>query len=191
MPKKYDFWPPVKRTAFLKKVFMGLVVVTDIKRASQRKIDNKVSCVTFAAVLDSPVTLIDRGSRVNHERVILSAKLKNKQGLILITSSLQSEPTLVVLKVALGYPLPLFDYLAPPDVQIENIEIGMRVCVPFGKKEVIGIVLEKGLSNLKVSKLKHAINLPDLFPLFSEEMIAWLKGALLVNQNMAGAIHRL
>jgi primosomal protein N' (replication factor Y) len=95
----------------------------------------------------------------------------------LITPCIPNEPTLVVLKIALGYPLPLFDYLAPPDIDIDAIKIGMRIEVPFGKKQVIGIIVAKGLSNLKADKLKHALNLPDPFPLFSEEMIAWFKGA--------------
>lgn len=82
-----------------------------------------------------------------------------------------------VLKVALGYPLPLFDYLPPPNQEIETIEIGSRVYVPFGKKHTMGIVVDKGLSDLKVKQLKPALNLPDTFPLFSKEMLAWLKNA--------------
>lgn len=83
----------------------------------------------------------------------------------------------LVLKVALGYPLPLFDYLPPSNIKLTDIEIGMRVCVPFGKKQTMGIVVDKGLSDFAVEQLKHVSNLPDNFPLFSHEMIAWLKHA--------------
>ncbi len=109
------------------------------------------------------ITLIDGGSRVNHEGVKFQSMSAKKINL--------------VLKIALGYPLPLFDYLAPHDTSIENICIGMRICVPFGKKEVIGLIVEKGESTLPPSKLKAALSLPDTFALFSPEMITWFKQA--------------
>jgi primosomal protein N' (replication factor Y) len=83
----------------------------------------------------------------------------------------------LVLKVALGYPLPLFDYLPPDDINFDDIQIGARVCVPFGKKQVIGIVIDKGLSEYKVKQLKSVLSIPDDFPIFSQNMIAWFKNA--------------
>lgn len=84
------------------------------------------------------------------------------------------QPTLV-LKVALGLPLPLFDYLPPSDMPIDTIQIGSRVCVPFGKKQMIGIVVDKGPSDLKAKQLRSALNIPDNYPLFNQEIMAWFK----------------
>lgn len=84
------------------------------------------------------------------------------------------QPT-TVLKVALGLPLPLFDYLPPAGIPVENIHIGMRICVPFGKKQMVGIVVDKGPSDLKVKQLKSALNIPDDFPIFNQEIMSWFK----------------
>lgn len=86
------------------------------------------------------------------------------------------QPT-IVLKVALGLPLPLFDYLPPDGLPIDKIQIGMRVCVPFGKKQAMGIVVDKGLSEIKANQLKLILNTPDDAPLFSQEMMAWFKNS--------------
>ncbi len=83
----------------------------------------------------------------------------------------------LVLKLALGLPLPLFDYLPPLGIEIDDIEIGMRVYVPIGKKQAMGIVIDKSVSDFKVSQLKHALSIPDKFSLFSKDMIHWFKQA--------------
>jgi primosomal protein N' (replication factor Y) len=54
---------------------------------------------------------------------------------------MSSEPT--VLRVALPVPLArLFDYRAPPGVPVEAAVVGARVRVPFGQRELVGIVAE-------------------------------------------------
>lgn len=84
------------------------------------------------------------------------------------------QPT-IVLKVALGLPLPLFDYLPPPDMLIENIRVGMRVYVPWGKKQAMGIVVDKGPADIKVKQLKSVLTFPDDFPIFNQEIMTWFK----------------
>lgn len=81
----------------------------------------------------------------------------------------------IVLKVALGLPLPLFDYLPPSGIPIDTIHIGMRVCVPFGKKQIMGIVVDKGPSDFKVNQLRYVLNVPDDSPIFNQEIMAWFK----------------
>lgn len=47
--------------------------------------------------------------------------------------------TVLIAQVALDVPVPrLFDYLAPT---LTQADVGRRVCVPFGRKELIGVVL--------------------------------------------------
>ena len=56
---------------------------------------------------------------------------------------MSSEPT--VLRVALPVPLVrLFDYRAPDGAAVDASRIGARVRVPFGQRELIGIVAEVG-----------------------------------------------
>ena len=56
----------------------------------------------------------------------------------------------LVLKVAIPSPLAkLFDYLAPMGVPTHLVPIGVRVKIPFGRRECIGFVVEHGPSDLK------------------------------------------
>lgn len=52
-----------------------------------------------------------------------------------------SAPATRLLQVALPLPLPrLFDYLPPPGHGISEADIGRRVRVPFGRRELIGVI---------------------------------------------------
>ena len=52
-----------------------------------------------------------------------------------------SAPATRLLQVALPLPLPrLFDYLSPPGHGISEADIGRRVRVPFGRRELIGVI---------------------------------------------------
>lgn len=70
-----------------------------------------------------------------------------------------------VLRVALDVPLPRgFDYLAPG---AQDSDVGRRVCVPFGRGEKIGVILEMlAASELPPEKLKPVRDiLRDMPPL--------------------------
>ncbi|MDD2325705.1 MAG: primosomal protein N' [Alphaproteobacteria bacterium] len=75
-------------------------------------------------------------------------------------------------------PLPVgsgYDYIVPPDL---SIKIGSFVSVPFGKKEVLGIVWAEGSGEVPASKLK-ALNRPlDLEPLpeVTRAFVDWVAG---------------
>ena len=52
-----------------------------------------------------------------------------------------SAPATHLLQVALPLPLPrLFDYLPPPGHGVSEADIGRRVRVPFGRRELIGVI---------------------------------------------------
>ncbi|PVZ09672.1 MULTISPECIES: primosomal protein N' [unclassified Pseudomonas] len=68
-----------------------------------------------------------------------------------------------VLRLALPSPLRrLFDYLPPAGMGIEAFEPGMRVRVPFGRREMIGVVIETAHdSDVPAGKLRPAIGRLD------------------------------
>ena len=52
-----------------------------------------------------------------------------------------------VLRVALPVPLPrLFDYLPPAGVDPASVAVGQRLQVPFGARELCGIVVGHGVA---------------------------------------------
>ena len=68
-----------------------------------------------------------------------------------------------ILRLALPSPLRrLFDYRAPAGVQRSALQPGMRLRVPFGRREMIGILVEvTDHSEVPADKLKPAIALLD------------------------------
>lgn len=78
-------------------------------------------------------------------------------------------------RVALPTPLPqLFDYL-PPDARAA--QAGVRVRVPLGRREVIGIVVGEGQADAQGFTLKPVIEVLDATPVLSGELwqsLTWL-----------------
>ena len=70
----------------------------------------------------------------------------------------------VILRLALPSPLRrLFDYLAPPGVSARDLQPGARLRVPFGRREMIGVLIEvSDHSDVPADKLKPALQLLDL-----------------------------
>jgi len=81
-----------------------------------------------------------------------------------------------VLRVALPLPLPqLFDYLPPGDRdEPHSADIGRRINVPLGKREVVGIVAEVGQRET-TSTLRRARQWLDQTPLLHGELLASLR----------------
>ncbi len=69
----------------------------------------------------------------------------------------------VILRLALPSPLRrLFDYRAPPGVPRSALQPGARLRVPFGRREMIGILIEvTEHSDVPADKLKPALQLLD------------------------------
>lgn len=85
------------------------------------------------------------------------------------------------LRVALPLPLPrLFDYLPPAGVAAEAIVVGQRLRLPFGAREIVGVVVGHGGIEASV-ELKPALDVLDAAPLLDGELLAslrWLAGYL-------------
>ena len=73
-------------------------------------------------------------------------------------------------QIRVALPVPLyqhFDYLLPEGLQVQ---VGVRVLVPFGKRELIGIVWQLEPENAHPDKLKALLEVLDQTPLFGNEI---------------------
>ena len=90
-----------------------------------------------------------------------------------------ADPT--VLRVALPVPLPrLFDYLPPTGATAEVLAAGQRLRVPFGGREMVGILAGHGPAEAGV-ELRRVLEPLDATPLLDGELLAslrWLAGYL-------------
>ena len=79
-----------------------------------------------------------------------------------------------IVRVALDIPLPtLFDYAVSDGVRAK---IGQRVLVPFGRKQMVGVVLECATdSMLSAERIKPIVRVLDEVPPLSAELLALLR----------------
>ena len=82
----------------------------------------------------------------------------------------------VIVRVAVPSPLRrTFDYLAPNS---RSVEPGVRVLVPFGRRAVVGVVIESGVdSQVDPARLRYITEVLDLEPLLETQLLALLKFA--------------
>ncbi|MDQ3160804.1 MAG: DEAD/DEAH box helicase family protein, partial [Pseudomonadota bacterium] len=87
------------------------------------------------------------------------------------------QATRPVLRVALPLPLPLpFDYAPPPGIEAASVQRGQRILVPFGARELYGVVVGHALAEPGI-ELKAARSLLDAMPLLDGELfesLQWL-----------------
>ncbi|PJK12271.1 primosomal protein N' [Lysobacteraceae bacterium NML95-0200] len=90
-------------------------------------------------------------------------------------------PSASTLQLALPVPLPqLFDYSPPEGHAPQSGDIGRRLRVPFGRRELVGIVTAIG-SNSGQQELRPALDFLDAEPLLHGELwqsLQWLAGYL-------------
>ena len=81
-----------------------------------------------------------------------------------------------ILRVALPLPLPrLFDYLAADGHAPGTGDVGCRVRVPFGPRELVGVVAEVGAADPAAPELRAALALLDGTPLLHGELLDSLR----------------
>lgn len=86
----------------------------------------------------------------------------------------QSPLSTKILRVAVPSPLRrLFDYLMPSELEHLEPLPGSRVLVPFGKKRILmGIIVETAAqSSIPTAQLKPALQILDIEPLFTEQLM--------------------
>lgn len=83
----------------------------------------------------------------------------------------------LILRIALPVPINhYFDYLLPPNFSPDQLKKGLRVLVPFGKREKIGFLVEVSeTSLLHQSQLKTATAILDEVPLLSDTLLHLLE----------------
>jgi primosomal protein N' (replication factor Y) len=85
-------------------------------------------------------------------------------------------PESAVLRVALPLPLArLFDYRPPAGVAATPALVGQRVRVPFGPREMTGVVAAVGEPEAEGAELRAALALPDAQPLLDGELLESLR----------------
>ncbi|MBI2382365.1 MAG: primosomal protein N' [Gammaproteobacteria bacterium] len=82
-------------------------------------------------------------------------------------------PQALILHVAVPTPLRrVFDYRAPEGVPAAALKPGMRLRVPYGHGQAVGVLLDSGtVSSRPVEQLKPALELLDEAPLFTPGLL--------------------
>ncbi len=82
-----------------------------------------------------------------------------------------------VLAIAIEAPLRrLFDYLPPAQVDPSVLKPGLRLWVPFGRRRVVGVLVEiRDRSEFPLDKLKAAAGLIDDEPVIDEKLLDLLR----------------
>lgn len=85
----------------------------------------------------------------------------------------------VILRVAVPSPLrQLFDYLPPADCPPQALRPGVRVRVPFGRRQLIGVLIAMAeRSDIAEGQLKAASEVLDDDPVFTPNLLALLHWA--------------
>ncbi len=84
-----------------------------------------------------------------------------------------------ILRIAVPSPLyRTFDYLPPPGRDLPDLQPGLRVRVPFGRRQVVGFLLETSDSTtLDPAMLRPALAVLDTEPLLPADVLALLQWA--------------
>jgi primosomal protein N' (replication factor Y) len=95
-----------------------------------------------------------------------------------------------ILHVAIDTPLRRhFDYLLPPNCEIHQLIPGIRLRVPFGKKNTIGLLLAVDQqTDVESYKLKPAIEILDEKPVLTESVLALMRWASQYYQHPIGDV---
>jgi primosomal protein N' (replication factor Y) len=96
----------------------------------------------------------------------------------------------VILGVALDTPLrQLFDYSVPTTVDSATVQPGCRVRVPFGRRILIGVILEcRAQSNVSEAKLRSILEVLDPAPAFEAPLLQLLRWAADYYQHPIGEV---
>ncbi len=95
-----------------------------------------------------------------------------------------------LLGVALDAPLRrLFDYRSPPTVAPPGLRPGQRVWVPFGRRKVVGVVVElREGSDVPEGRLKSAIAVIDDTPILDATLLDLLRWAAEYSRHPPGEV---
>lgn len=100
-------------------------------------------------------------------------------------------PSNPIIRVAIAAPLrKCFDYLAPNGADIDMLRPGQRVLVPFGRQKLVGIIDElPASSDYEPSKLKHAYQILDETPVFTDSLLSLCRWASQYYYHALGEVY--
>ncbi len=103
------------------------------------------------------------------------------------TASASATP---ILRVAVPTPLRRsFDYLPPEDVDLQSLAPGIRVKVPFGRRTVVGLLVECAAdSELETARLRRASEVLDSEPLLPPTLLHLCQWAAAYYQHPLGEV---
>lgn len=86
-----------------------------------------------------------------------------------------------ILRIAVPSPLDrTFDYLPPPDCDLANLQPGVRVRAPFGRRQIVGFLIEtSAASELDPALLRPVLAVLDREPILPVDVLAliqWARG---------------
>lgn len=107
-----------------------------------------------------------------------------------VTGTIRGMPDLAIFKIAVPVPLyGLFDYHAPEHCNTDEIKPGCRVQVSFGRKTLIGLVVEQANNtDIPVHKLKAFNKCLDKQPVIDESILKLLLWAASYYQHPIGEV---
>lgn len=96
-----------------------------------------------------------------------------------------------IIQVAVPKPLrQIFDYIVPTRINNSTIQKGMRVLVPFGRQQLIGVVLSTHQeTNFALHKLKNIIEVIDHTPCIPDDIIELLTWMSRYYQHPIGEVY--
>ncbi len=109
----------------------------------------------------------------------MPAALGGNSGLYTLVDYALTMSALPVLKLALPVPLyQYFEYRAPSKPEFDDIQVGVRARVLFGKRQLTGIVVEKCRgTSVAPEKLKTVLEILDAEPVFDpllQQLLFWV-----------------
>jgi primosomal protein N' (replication factor Y) len=106
----------------------------------------------------------------------VSARIQLSTDLSTVTVNPAALPT-GVLRVAIDLPLHSpFDYLPPAGVASQDVPLGVRVRVPIGRRQAVGIVVEHALEpSVGATALKSVQEMLDIGPLLDADLMQLLR----------------
>ena len=96
----------------------------------------------------------------------------------------------LILEVAIPSPLyRSFDYRAPPGPTDIRSAVGMRVLVPFGRRQLVGVILAtRRHTSVPGNKIKSALGVLDTEPVLDAELMELLSWAARYYQHPIGEV---
>jgi len=94
----------------------------------------------------------------------------------------------LILRLALPSPLRrLFDYLPPSSVDVDSLQPGIRLRVPFGRRQMVGVLVEVvSHSDIEPAKLKAAREVLDEQPVIPQPLLRLCRFAASYWQHSLG-----